>query len=206
MKFHSSPGFTFLEMLISISILAVISTAAIALFRENQQRYDAEVDNAAAVQNARVALDIISRSLRQAGNNPTSSIMTPLAYSANTLTISSDITGSVHAANSLDSTGDPDSQLTAAYELVTIQYDSSEKKILINSGHGEDTLAENINKLEFKFYDDTGAVTVDPTQASSVNVVMEALSALKDPQTAKMNSITLATTVFVRSKTHSPFH
>lgn len=207
MKLHSSrSGFTFLEMLISISILAVISTAVLTLFREHQQRYDAETDYAATVQNARVALDIISRCLRQTGNNPTASTLTPLAYSAGTLTISSDITGSAPAANSLDSTGDPDSQLTAAYEQVTIRYDSNSKEILLNTGHGEDTLAESINKLEFKFYDDTGTITADLTQASSVNVVMEALSALKDPQTTKANSITLATTVFLRSKTHSPFH
>ena len=206
MKFHSSrSGFTFLEMLISISILAVISTAVLAVFREHQQRYEAEISYAAAVQNARVALDTISRCLRQAGNNPASSIFTPLAYSANTLTISSDITGSAPASDPLDSAGDPDSQLVAAYEQVTIRYDSSSKKILINVGRGEDTLAENINKLEFKFYNDTGAVTNDPTQASSVNVALEALSALNDPQAAKANSITLAMTVFVRSKTHSPF-
>ncbi|MBI4454908.1 MAG: prepilin-type N-terminal cleavage/methylation domain-containing protein [Acidobacteria bacterium] len=206
MRFHKSQsGFTFLELLISLTILTIVSGSVFFLFRENQQRYEAEQDYVAAVQNARVSLDVISRYLRQAGNNPQSATFTPLSYSNGTLTIRSDLTGSNAAQNPLDSTGDPDKQLTAAYEQITVRYDSSGKRILLNVGYGEDTLAENINKLQLDFYDGTGAVTTDLSQVSKVAITLEATSSGTDPQTKKSNSVTFSTSVYLRYKTHTPF-
>lgn len=198
-------GFTLLELMISVTILSVVSGSIFLLFRESQLRYKAEQDYAAAVQNASIALDVITRYLRQVGNNPHSLNFTPLSYSGSTLTILSDLTGSNAAANPLDSTGDPDNQLTAAYEQITVRYDGNTKQISLNVGYGESVLAENIDKLEFKFYDRTGGITADMSQVSKISITIEASSGTPDPETKAVNSITLSQNVQLRYKTHSLF-
>lgn len=205
MSSESHRGFGLLELMISVTILAVVSGATFLIFMSNQQLYHAGQEYATAVQNARIALDTICRYVRQAGNNPGSAAFASLAYSAPTLTVRSDLTGSQAAQNPLNSWGDPDKQLTAAYEQITVRYDTDSKSILLDVGYGEDTLAENITKLEYQFYDDAGAVTADMSQASRITVTLQAESSNKDPRTHKPNSITLSSSVYVRSKAFTPF-
>lgn len=197
-------GFSLLELMISLTLLTVVSGSVLLLVRENQQLYRAEQDYTAAVQNARGTLDLIARYIRQAGNNPMAATFSPLSYSNNALTIRSDLTGSAAAQNPLESSGDPDKQLTAAFEQITVRYDSGTKQILLDVGYGEDTLAENINQLQFSFYDSAGAATADMSQVTQVAITLEALSSAVDPQTKKANSLTLSTKVYLRSKTVSP--
>lgn len=198
-------GFTFLELILSISILTVVSASVFLLCRQIQQRYVAEQNYSAAVQNARIALDVIGRRLRQAGNDPASAGFTPISYAGDTLTVRSDLTGTEASANELDSTGDPDSYLSAAFEQTTIRYDGAGKRILLDTGYGEETLAENIRKLEFKFYDGAGTETADMSQVSKIVITLEALTAAADPETREAVSLTLSESVYLRSGSYSPF-
>ncbi|MBI3939490.1 MAG: prepilin-type N-terminal cleavage/methylation domain-containing protein [Acidobacteria bacterium] len=197
-------GFSLIELMISLTILTILSGSILVLVRENQQLYHGMQDYAAATQSARISLDLIARYVRQAGNNPLNATFSPLSYSENTLTIRSDLTGSQAAQSPLDSFGDPDKQLTAAFEQITVRYDSQTKQVLLDAGYGEDTLAENIGQLRFDFYDSAGVATTDMSQVTQVAITLEAVSALADPQTKKANSITLSTRVYLRSKTASP--
>lgn len=196
-------GFTLVELLISVAILAIITGAIITLVAKNQERYAAEEDYNVTVQNARGALDLISRYIRQAGNNPQAAVFVPFSSDGASLTMRSDLTGSKNAANPLDATGDPDGQLTAAYEVITVRFGSG--SIFINVGYGEEVMATNVNNLQFTFYTSSGATTVDPAQAFSINVRIEALSARNDPETRKKNAITLSETIFIRAKNYTPF-
>ncbi|HEY2931151.1 MAG TPA: prepilin-type N-terminal cleavage/methylation domain-containing protein [Acidobacteriota bacterium] len=200
-------GFTFLELMVSITILAILSGGVFTLFNATQKRYQAEKEYAETVQNARVALDLLSRCIRQAGNNedPAAFAFEPLSYAGSTLTIRSDLTGSIAGGSVQQATGDPDGKLTAAYETITINFNSSSKQIVLNAGYGEEILAENINKLEFKFYDSAGVETATMNDVSKVSITLEALSNGSDPQSGKRNSIKLSSNVYLRSKSFTPF-
>ncbi len=200
----SQRGFTFVELLISVGILAVISSGIFALVVKNQQRYSAEEDYAVAVQNARGAIDLVGRYIRQAGNNPQRAAFAPFSYANNTLTIRSDLTGS-RGGGTLDSTGDPDGLVSAAYETITVRYDSNTKQLLLNMGSGEEVIASNLDSVQFSFFNNAGAVTADMTDVYSISIVLKALSSKNDPQTHKPNGITLSATVFVRAKSYNPY-
>jgi len=196
-------GFSLLELMISVTILTLVS-GSVLLFMKNQQSYRAEQTYATAVENARIAIDTICRYLRQAGNNPQAATFIPLSYSSNTLTIRSDLTGSKASGNPLDSSGDPDKQLTAAFEQITVKYESDTHRILLDVGYGEDTLADNISGLAFQFLDSTGTATADMAQVSEVTVTMKADSSESDSRTGKHNSITLTSRAFLRSRGFTP--
>ncbi|HEY3128772.1 MAG TPA: prepilin-type N-terminal cleavage/methylation domain-containing protein [Acidobacteriota bacterium] len=200
----SQRGFTLVELLISVTILAVISSGIFTLIVKNQQRYSAEEDYAVAVQNARAALDLVGRYVRQAGNNPQRAAFVPFSFDNSTLTIRSDLTGS-RGGGGLDSTGDPDGLLTASYETITIRYDRNAKQLLLNVGLGEDVIANNVDDFQVSFADNAGAVTADMNNVYSITITLKALSSKNDPQTGKPNGITLSTSVFVRAKSYTPY-
>jgi prepilin-type N-terminal cleavage/methylation domain-containing protein len=203
MKSTGERGFGLIEVMISATILLVVSASVFTLLSRNQAVYRTEQDYATAVQNARISLDTIIRYLRQSGNNPHSAAFASLTYQGDTLTIRSDLTGSQASANPLESSGDPDSQLTAAYEQITIRYDSDSRQIRFDFGYGEETLAENIDMLEFEFFDAAGAATTNMNEVHRVVVQLEALA--PSSQGGNSRAITLASTVYLRSRAFSPF-
>ena len=66
----ASPGFSLIEVLISVAIITVLMSAVFQFMRFNQQRYRGDQLLAERNQGARSALELMTQELQQAGHNP----------------------------------------------------------------------------------------------------------------------------------------
>lgn len=70
-RFHSDErGFTIAELLVSMLVTMMILGGAVSLTSQVQQSYRRQIEEAAAEQEGRYALDWVSRLIRSAANNP----------------------------------------------------------------------------------------------------------------------------------------
>src|SRR5687767_7148758 len=69
-SFHNDRGFTLVELLVATVTMTVVLGAAVALTSQVQNGYRRQLEDAAAEQEGRYALDWITRHLRGAANDP----------------------------------------------------------------------------------------------------------------------------------------
>lgn len=203
-------GFSLLEMLMAISILAVVTGSVFVLVYQSQQRYASERQYSEAVQNARIALDNITRFVRQAGNDPLDLIaQEPIVPTAGGVIIYSDLSGSVASTtgNAMDRTGDPNGLLDSVFETITISYNSSNRSVEYDVGYGTQLLAEDVDSLQFQFFDQSGVATTVPGSINKVRITIVAVTEQADRSgyNNRKNAITLFSDVYVRSRGFSPF-
>ena len=205
---HSESGFTLTEMMIVVGVLVVLSGAIFMLFSQSQDVYVTQRDMVQVTQQARIAMDQITRYLRQAGNDPQdymsgSSIPAVQILGAGHIRINSDLTGIVPAVSSdpLEATGDPDGSLDNLYEQVVFRYDSGSQELYVDIGYGEGVVAEGIASFTLTFFDRDGNTTA--VEDDIVRVSVELVAKTEDPgrTTGKVQSITLQSDVMLRSKT-----
>jgi prepilin-type N-terminal cleavage/methylation domain-containing protein len=67
---RSAPGFSLIEVLVSVAIITVLMSAVFQFVRFNQQRYRGDQLLAERNQGARSALELMTQELQQAGHNP----------------------------------------------------------------------------------------------------------------------------------------
>lgn len=73
MKTVSSKGFTLVELLVALAIVGVASAAIIGLFISQNRSYVVQDETVTVQQNVRAGIDFLTRELRMAGYDPTSS-------------------------------------------------------------------------------------------------------------------------------------
>jgi prepilin-type N-terminal cleavage/methylation domain-containing protein len=190
-------GFSLIEMMVSIALVGVLLGAIFTMLIQSQQQYPSEQSLSEATQNARLAMELMSTVIRQAGNdlqrrsndpcNPNNHPCIagePISGTATTLNILADITGSVGT-----NTGDPDCDTNDSFEDVGFQYDSASQQINMRLGAGGplDPIAKNIAGLTFEYYtyDGTGALiaTAVPCQIRVVRITIVASSPRPDAET-----------------------
>lgn len=197
-------GFSFIETLIVILILSVVTAAVFTLTFQGQKTFKSQKDFNETVREARVAMDQMVRYLRQAGNDPFGALTVPpiQIVGPGHIQINADITGTIPSTttNVKESTGDPDGTLNSIGEKVVVRLAADQKKLYIDIGYGEQLVAENISSLTFTFYDLSGAVTTVPSAVARVKVRLVADTNFKDPSRGKINTVTFESDVFLRSK------
>ncbi len=214
-------GMTLVEMLIASVILALLGGAIFAIFDRSQHSFQTEGELAEAVQQGRVAMDLLQTTIRQAGNDPEGAFagetppfshshsgVSPIEYSGpGHIQIYSDHTGSV--GSGLDATGDPDGNFTARGEKMIVRYDSAQDELNIDMGDGEQVLAENITTFSLTFYDLAGTQITNPASNESdiarVQIHLEAETENVDQETGKIQSITLDSAAMLRSQSYDFF-
>jgi type IV pilus assembly protein PilW len=142
-------GFTLIELLISMAIFSVI-IGTIFSFSISQRKYLAVQEQITEmVQNARAAMDMISGEVAVAKYNPAGAIaFTGIPYNAAQLQIYADLNGSCAPAIACVP-GDPS-------ENIIYSYDSGNKRIVRNTGGGNQPFAENVQNFEFSYLDANG--------------------------------------------------
>ncbi len=194
-------GFTLTEMLITISVLAILTSPLVVVFRQTQSSFLAQTDQAELLQKMRIAMAQMTRTIRQAGNEPVADIGPAVeVLGAGHLRLRSDITGSNAGAGTLDGTGDPDGAATALFEVVTFRYDANRQRILADFGAGESVLVERISSLNFVTTDLNGNPSLDPDQIAKVQVLMVGETAGTDMQMGERYAFTLTSEAFLRSR------
>lgn len=211
---HCACGFTLVEMLLSILILAIVSGGILTTFNSSQLSYQSHEDVAEVTSKSRFSTDQLMTYFRQAGNDPggflASSAISPIEIlGTDHVRINSDLTGSVpdpaDPTNPLKSTGDPDGTLDNLYEQVVVRYDSVQERIYLDIGYGEEILASDISSFDLTFYDSAGNTTTTESAIVRVQAELVAESAGVNLESGKVQTMTLGSSVMLRSKVFRMF-
>lgn len=211
---HDARGFTLVEMLLSILILAIVSGGVFSTFNNSQLSYQSHEDVAEVISKSRFSLDQLMTYFRQAGNDPqghlASNTIAPIEIlGTGHVRINSDLTGAVpdpsDPTNPLKSTGDPDGTLDNLYEQVVARYDSAQQRIYLDIGYGEEILASDISSFDLTFYDSAGNTTVTESEIVRVRAELVADSAAVNLESGKVQTMTLGSSVMLRSKVFRMF-
>jgi type IV pilus assembly protein PilW len=145
---------------IGLVVLAAVTTT----FMAQTKFYNAQEQINEMQQNARGAMDVISRELKMAGYKPNGGTFAGVTYSASQLRIQADLVGN-------------DGLTTGTDEDVIYTYDSTNDQILRNG----QTLADNVTAFDFSYLDATGTTTTTTANIRQVSISITAQTAKPDP-------------------------
>jgi type IV pilus assembly protein PilW len=169
-----NPGFTLVEVLISLVIGMVVLAALYAVFTIQNKNFAKQEQMAEMQQIARTAMDSMAREITMAGYDPNKSLPTPAPANAA-------ITAAGATSLSFTSDLNANSALTDANENVTYAFDGANYRITRNTGGGDQPFAENIQGLTFTYYDAAGAVTATAADIRRIQISITARTAMPDP-------------------------
>ena len=171
LKVKGADGFTLIELIVAMGIGLVVMAAVTTTFMAQARFYNAQEHINAMQQNARAALDVMTRELKMAGYKPNGGAFDGVTYGTTQLLIQAD----------LDSSGTISTSSTAN-EQITYAYDSSNNQITRKQGTGTaEVLADNITAFTFSYYDASGASTTTSANIRQVKVDITAKTAKPDP-------------------------
>lgn len=184
---RSDRGFTLIELLVATMTMVVVLGAAVALTQQVQNGYRRQLEDSAAEQEGRYALDWIGRYLRSAANNPYARV------TSNCPAVNTAIAGIVFDPDNdnidddvriMTDANPPDGLFggvggagtcTQANEDVTISHDDGANTVVFldnNTGGAVSTRTDTvIEQLRFVFRDSNRAVVDTLNQANAANVV-----------------------------------
>jgi len=176
MNYGDVRGFTLVEVILAL----VLSTVTIGVI---YQLYLSQVKNQAVRENtldmqqqARAAMDLVSRELKMAGFDPRGVNRDPLrgndffgvTFDSSQLNIRADLNGN----------GVP----TDSNESIVFSHDSETMTLRRNTGGGRQPLGENIEAFSVKYFDSEGKITTRSENIRQVEVSITARTENADPQ------------------------
>ena len=170
-KLRNVMGFTLTELMVAMSIGMGVLAAVTTTFMAQARYYNAQEQINAMQQNARAALDVITRELKMAGYRPNGGTFDGVTYSTSQLMIQADLDSNGAISNS-----------STANEQITYAYDGTNNQITRKKGTGTaEVLADNISAFTFSYYDGSGALTTTSANIRQVKVDITAKTAKPDP-------------------------
>ena len=166
-------GFTLTELMVVMAIAMVLLAAVTTTFMSQTRVYNAQEQINEMQQNARGALDVITRELKMAGYKPNGGSVTGVTYSTTQLQIDADLN-----ADGMISTSASDN------ERIIYAFDSTSEQITRKVGSTSNTaqvLADNITGFSFDYFDSSGASTTVSANIRQVRVTITARTARPDP-------------------------
>jgi len=176
LQIQRNDGFTLIEMMVSMGIGMVILAAVTTTFMSQTKIYSAQEQVNEMEQNARAALDVITRELKMAGYKPNTGAVTGLTASgvnldSTNLIIEADLNGD----NSIDGSG-------GSLERITYAYNSGNKQITRRLGSGtSDVFADNVTAFNFTYLKADGTTATLASQIRQVKIDITAKTAAPDP-------------------------
>lgn len=211
---RSEMGSSLMELLISMGICVGVLGASTMLAGQVQSRYQVQVESGSAKQEARYAIDLISRFLRSAGNNPLALLITPCPVAGTPVTAirmdpdgdgqDNDIRLQSDIAPTNGRIGGIAGGCTEANEDVTIAHDATASTITVddlNLGGGPEARTDAvISALQFVYRDGARAITSVASDVAFVEMVVTARSRVNDPSTKAPMTHVLRADVRVRNR------
>ena len=162
-------GFSLVELLIAMAISLVVLGAMYSVFTIQNKTFGKQEQIVEMQQNARAAMDMMSREIRMAGYNPTeASNFSGVTVNASQLQIQADLDGS----GSIDA---------SSQENIVYAFDAANKKITRNIGAGAQSFAENIDSFSFDYLDGSGNVTAISADVRQIRITITGRTAKPDP-------------------------
>lgn len=204
---HRSPrgegGFTLVEFLVSSFVMTLVLSSAVALAMQIQEAYQSDLDGEVVEQEARYALDWITRDLRSAGSNP---------YAAAGAFLVMDPNGGANTRDSIRVQADispPNGVVTNPGEDITIALDTVNRVITRQDPNAADPAALAMTEAIFtdlRFtYLNAARVALDPLvpiNAGIVAYIQVQVSAQSRMRNAvgQLTTSTLSTEVRLRTR------
>jgi len=180
---RNNHGLTLIEMLIALVISSILMAASYRVFIGGQKVYMVQDQVADMQQNARAALDRMTREVRMAGYRQ--DILASLGNVGG-------FTRIITPVNNADNIGNNDDQITLiiADKAITygLQWDATvpEMPVLVRSENGvSEVMADNIEDLQISYILRNGTVSDSPGNPDNIRLVKVSLTArtkLTDPQ------------------------
>jgi type IV pilus assembly protein PilW len=176
-------GFTLVEVLIAMLLSGIVIASIYSAFQSQQNSYLVQEQVSEMQQNVRIGLDMISKDIRLAGYNPAGSAdagfvdgvafnATAVNTNATQIAFTADLDGDGvidNAAQDVDGNGSIDmaDMERIAYRLngTNLQRYSSVTGVITWQ-----TVAENIENIEFQYVLDDGSQTTTPTAAQLTDI------------------------------------
>jgi len=176
-KLRNITGFTLTELMVAMAIGMVVLAAVTTTFMAQARFYNAQEQINEMQQNARGALDVITRELKMAGYKPNGGTFDGVTYSVSQLMIQADLDGNGGISTS-----------SSANEQITYAYDSTNKRITRKMGTGTvEALADNITAFTFSYLNSSGATTTTSSSIRQVAIGITARTAKPDPNYSSNN-------------------
>ncbi len=158
-------GFTFINLLVSMGISGIALSAVTTTFVSQSQSYDAQEQIVEMQQNARAAMDLITREVRMAGFDPTVAGFDGVHHHSNYIHIRADLNGD----------GDKDD----TNEDLRYRYNSTNNLIERDDDdlNNWTTLTENIQAFNFDFLDSNGNSTTTSADIRQIQITITARTA-----------------------------
>lgn len=185
---NKNTGFTLVELLVAISISAIVMTAVYAAYNSQQKSYMVQEEVAALQQNLRAAMFYMSNQIREAGCNPTQTdVNRPGIVTADvdTINFTTDITGP---------NGRPNGNTNDLYENVTYSLYTSDgiQKLGVKSTAAatNQPVIENVDALNFVYLDNSTPPVPTTVIANirSVEVTIVVSASREDPKYLDLKS------------------
>jgi type IV pilus assembly protein PilW len=173
----NNQGFTLMELVVSTAISMLILGAIAGTFMTQTKFYNAQEQVNEMQQNARAAMDLISREVKSAGYKPTGAAVVGVAYSTTELRIRADLDGD----GAINDTSD---------EHLVYTFDNANQQIKRAYGvvgATPEVLANNVTAFTFNYLDSTGATTTTQADIRQVSLGITAQTAKPDPSLTTNN-------------------
>jgi type IV pilus assembly protein PilW len=181
-------GFTLVELLIAMLISLLLLSAISAAFISQRKAYDVQEQINEMVQNARAAMDMISREVRMAGYDPSGAMQKTdpayadfvgIPYDTSQLEVVADLNGDGETDGA---TSDDDANEDVVYKF----YDSTDpnypNQIKRKTGNGYfQPFAENIQAFSFAYLDSSGNPTATTGNIRQIRITIKARTSKPDP-------------------------
>ena len=181
-------GFTLVETLLALIISGLVIGGLFHLFIIQPQRSEAQDTIRDMVQNARVALEVMTRELRMAGYNPTGANFAGVTYAPMQLSLRADLNGD----------GDTDD----LDEDIRYTYDAATQQIMRVDRTGQEPLAERIQAFTLTGLNAQGRPTTVSAHIRQLRITLTARAAAvgtHDTTSYSPNTYTLTTLVNLRN-------
>ena len=198
---RASSGFSIIEMMISFLTVGVVMLGVFELVNSFQGNYSVGQENTSLRQNLQLAMNIMLREIREAGNDPNGVNIVPVAIDPNNDSVDDDL------RIQKDSNPPDDTQatgLTDPYEDLTFAFDSANNVITMLdnvAGGGAVPICDaSITNLTFILIDTNGVVTNSSSAATSIRIQIDGETGVYDPRTHQEVAESLTSEVKLRRR------
>jgi len=177
-KTGNNRGFTIIEILIALALGLIVFASLFMVFNAENRSYALQADIAEMQQNARAALEIMSREIRMAGYDPTGTALAGIVEAEkDRIHFTLDITSTYGPDEPDGDTQDPNEDVV--YSLYT---SSGIQKLGRRTGNGvNQPVAEHIDDLTFEYLTDSGGAATSVSEIGKIRIRLTARTADSDP-------------------------
>jgi len=182
-------GFTLIEFLVASLILILVGGYMFSVMAEMERTASYQSEIQAVTANTRIAIEVMQRYIRQAGNNPRGIPMEGLSIvGPSEVRIQADLTGS---SLSDPNQGDPDGDVGDLDEDVVLRFNAAQRVIEAVLPDGTvKTVAGHITALSMQYLNQFGADAGAGGDVRRIRITISGGSQMANPQTHQTFGIT----------------